>query len=233
MKILDLLIMVLVLIILAPLASAQSVVTQTAVGDGAQIIILDDDDGKRYLRYEGPFFPASGTAIANYLDSFQDIEWVEFHSPGGVLLEVNPPGIRLREREIPFVVKKGDVCVSACAFLALFSPDITLDGMLAFHVPYVQAMPSTMTLNDVAQMMNERTMRQTRQMFQNGYVAYLYLNIVRNSNIEKYLAFTDINELNKYRMTDPATFMDAPGEESLIVTVTSEGIQQYIEAERE
>jgi len=216
-----------------PAYAQDIIITRTSIGGNAQIIIFENTDGEKYLRYEGEFQESSGGAIAAYIDNFQDIKWVEFHSPGGVLLEVNPLGIRLREREIPFVIKEGDVCVSACAFLALFSPDIQLNGMLAFHVPYVTAMHSTMTLNEVSQMMNERTMRQTRQMFQNGYLAYLYLNIVRNSDIDKYLVFTDIEELNKYRMTDPAMFMDVPEGGSRIVTTTGEGIQTFISTERE
>lgn len=191
------------------------------------ITIAEDATGKKFMRYAGAFVPASGGMITTYLSRFPDIDYVEFNSQGGVLLEINGPGSLLRDMAIPFIVKKGDVCVSACAFLALYSPDIKLDGLLAFHLPYRTTFAREITLYGISQSMVERTLRMSRQMFENDWLLYLYLTVVRESDMKNYVVFDDISELEKYKMTDKSQFMDPPKEKANIIIMNAQELLTY------
>ncbi len=208
-------------------AMAQNVITAANLG-AFTITISEDDAGKTFMRYDGGFVPASGGAITNYLRGFPDIEYLEFNSPGGSLLEINGPGALLRETGITFVVREGDVCVSACAFLALYSKNIELEGLIAFHLPYRPGYSRASTLYDISQSMVERTLRQTRQMFDNDWLIYLYLTIARESDMTNFLVFNDIAELNKFRMTDKSQFMNAPEVNANVVIMDSADLSEYM-----
>jgi len=212
-------------------ASAQTILTY-AQGDQYAIMIVEDQHGRKFLRYQGDFVNHSGTVISNYIVNFPDIEYVEFNSTGGVLLEVHKPGVLLRNREIPFHVREGEVCISACAFLALYSQDIKLDGLLAFHLPYIEEFRREETLYDISQSMVERTLRMTRQFYQNDWMAILYLVIAQKSDLTTYVVFDDVDELMKFKITNKDQFMSRPDSSFIIHQMTVQDLQHYITTSR-
>jgi hypothetical protein len=219
---------ILLAIIYSSVAMAQDkILTSSDIGQ-AVIYVKENSGGEKYLRYEGLFIPYSGAAISNLLTINDDIKYVEFHSPGGLLSEIGETGILMRSRDILFTVREGDVCISACAYLALYSTRIQLDGVLAFHLPYLTGFTNEKTLYYISQSSVVGTLEMSRQLFKNGWKMFLYYVIAQESNLDNFVVFTDINELDKFRMTDPSTFVDGLLSDFPLIKMSGPELSAYI-----
>lgn len=69
-------------------------------------------------------------------------------SPGGHLLEGIKLGEFIRDNDIKVIVPEGERCASACAFAAIASYDLTLDGDLWFHRPFLPLLDTRMSIED-------------------------------------------------------------------------------------
>jgi hypothetical protein len=93
------------------------------------------------LRLTGPLLPGDADQLRRTLDSLKagGAITLELSSPGGDLLEGLQLGYLLRERGIAALVRRGDVCLSACAlaFLGAAQATVEFGGRVAFHNFYI------------------------------------------------------------------------------------------------
>ena len=64
------------------------------------------------------------------------VKKITFHSPGGSAMVGFNIGYFMKREGITAEVRKGNMCVSACAFAFIMAEDKIMEGMLAFHKPY-------------------------------------------------------------------------------------------------
>lgn len=167
-----------------------------------------DPQGRKLIRLEGDVGHLFGYNLTNLLQLNDDVEYIELFSTGGKLFEIREPGIYIRERSLPVHVRKGEYCISACAYLALFSQDIKVDGQLAFHMPYAEEFSRELTLYDVSQSTVVTTLLLTHDLFANGWALVFYLAIASVTDINNYMVFESGDELEKFRVNDVNRFID-------------------------
>lgn len=201
---------VLALLMMGSIAQAQDTTISTYSEPGAFVItVKETPDGVTYLRYEGDFVESTSLSLASAIKITPTAAYLELNSSGGLFYPDDPASAEIRIRGLPVVVKAGEICASACAYTAMASPDIRIDGLLAFHLPYNGAFAKEATLYDISQSSVEMTMLMAKRMFEQGWRLVLYYNIEQNTGLDTWMVFDDSQELDRYRFTDPATFMDA------------------------
>lgn len=205
------------------------VITTMQIPNSYAISVMVDEQGEKFMRYDGEFGHLTDYNIGVFLDQYRDIKYIVFNSSGGNLIEANSVGKRIRERDIRVWVPRGHMCMSACAYLSLFSKDIDIDGVMGFHLPYSPGYPRDASLYEISQSTVERTLRVSRDFFNNGFKLYLYLKISEHSSadIDTWLAFTDEAELNKFRFDDPSEFMDSVAG-AVYATGSTEAMMQLV-----
>lgn len=165
-------------------------------------------DGEQIIRVAGEIDHLFGYNLSTLLDNFPEVTRIIIVSDGGILEEIYAPAARIQKRKITVEVEHGSYCISACAFLALYSPNIIIDGQMAFHRPYYTSFDMNMSLYDVSQTATFQTIDMSRNFFDTGWKLILYYVIDFSTSSLTYLVFEDEEELNKYRMTDPSQFTD-------------------------
>jgi hypothetical protein len=170
------------------------------------ITVQRTPDGTKFVRVEGTFEYMFGYNLANILDLHPDAEYLEMYSTGGNLEEMNEPAKRLASLGIPVVVRSGEYCVSACAYLALASPDIRIEGQLAFHLPYSGGFPLDTTLYEVSQDAVLVTLMMNRFLFEHDWKLILYFLIQSTTDAETYVVFESEEELYKFKFDEPEEF---------------------------
>ena len=72
----------------------------------------------------------------------KDIKYIEMWGPGGYMEMGLQLGNRISKIEgVTVVVPKGKRCISACAFAAMGSKHIRIDGKLMLHRPFITGAP--------------------------------------------------------------------------------------------
>lgn len=214
------------------LSQENKIIDQVAAPNIYTITVYETPKETVFLRYVGRIGYMTSDMLVSMIEKYSDrLDHIQLSSPGGNLRETIDPGIAIRNHEIPIKIREGDACVSACAYLALYSPDIDINGLLAFHRPYFSQYDITNSIYDISQSTVTMTISLINQFFDNGWKTFLYYTIATESDDRIYVVFDNEDELNKYRFEDPANFMDDGGEGfrgGKMFKLTNEQIQQKL-----
>ena len=189
-------------------------------------------DGTKFARFDGDVGYLFGYSLSNLLQIHPDVEYLEMHSTGGNLDEIYAPAKVIREMGLPVVVRKGEYCVSACAYLAMASPDIRIGGQLAFHLPYFEAFSMNDTLYTVSQTAVVSTINMNRYLFDNGWKLIFYFMVQFTTDHEKFVVFESEEELDKFRYDDPTTFSENVPLDILFEVRTGPQISAFAQEQR-
>lgn len=162
------------------------------------ISVIEQEPGVKYLRFEGEIVPQMNFFFNTYLLT-HDPQWIELSSQGGTLSAVYSTGRLIREWGIPVVIKRGEMCMSACGFLAMYSPDITIDGLIGLHHPYRLYYDREETLEDIYDDGKLITIGMITAFYDNGWPMFLYYSLVERTDSYTYMLFKDTEEFNSYR----------------------------------
>lgn len=79
------------------------------------------------------------------------VDTVFMWGPGGSFYAGLSMGRMLKEHGAPrIIVPAGKDCVSACAFIAMSSDRVLIDGRMLFHRPYVRQVPAGLSIDDLS-----------------------------------------------------------------------------------
>lgn len=78
-------------------------------------------------------------------------------------------GRMIRESGARVIIPSGQRCISACAFAAMASKDVLVDGELLIHRPYVTQVPSMLTIDDLAGKYGEVYLHGVKYLLEMGY----------------------------------------------------------------
>jgi hypothetical protein len=188
-------------------APTQGEVIDSIVVENSYRITLEQlPNGTKFIRLNGAVGESFGHNLTTLIRRNPDIAYIELYSLGGIIGELDQPGSIIRERTIPVRVREGETCISACAFLALYSPDITIHGQLAFHLSYVNYFDSDMTLYEISQSNVTYSILTTRTMFDNKWSLLLFYLISEHSDRTNFVVFDSDADLNLFRITDMSEF---------------------------
>lgn len=189
------------------LAQAENEILQTRPNTAEFELTLERNEaGDTLIRVTGDIAQGFDVIFLAFMKASPDISFIEFNSRGGLISEIQRSGNHIRENKIPIVINAGEVCASTCGYLVLFSPDITINGLIAFHLPYMPAYINSATLYDISQSNIKQTLFTARDMFRNKWILILQYMIAANTGVDEFLVFDTEVELNKFRFTDPADY---------------------------
>jgi len=181
--------------------------TDSFTMDGQYTVTVNtDDDGNLYLRHDGNIGHLYSYIMITYLDKYPDIRYVVLNSIGGQVADSLVVGAEIRERDLPIKVEKGTFCLSSCAFITLYTTDLTIDGQVGFHLPYIPTYTSDDSLYSISQSMTETTLDMTTELFDNGWKLQLYLYIASYSDKDHFVMFDRAEDLNRFRFENAEDF---------------------------
>lgn len=183
-------------------------IIQTIIHPAGYTITLEKDvEGESLIRFSGRVGMHFDTVMSTMIRiNVDEISYIELSSNGGIMNEIIDAGNLIRKHEIPIVIRSGESCISACAFLSLYSPDIRIKGQLAFHMPYLEEYSRTESLYEISQKNIPITLYMVRTMYRNGWGIILHFLISINTTIETYVVFESTEELNLFRIENLGAF---------------------------
>ena len=212
-------------ILLAQVLHAEPI--DSYISDNLTIEVNEDSNGVVYIRLDGMFSEDLPFAMTSFITLYSP-KYIELNSDGGYMDTIEPVGSMISSNDIFIRINSGDMCVSACAFLALYSKNIIINGQLAFHIPYSMNYDGRMSLNEIANTSVADTVIQAKTFFNNGWILYFYFLIGILTDRDTYIVFTDSSELNKLRTTDIKSWAnDMPEVSFLVMSAASLKEWQY------
>jgi hypothetical protein len=154
------------------------------------------NSGMRYIAFWGAIEDGDADKLSDLLDS-TGIDVVVVHSPGGSATEGLSLGELMRDKDIKVVVPKRGMCLSACAIMFTGSNDQVLEGLLGFHVAWTSA---DLSANDAMQGGQYFGLLGAAHFIDSGYGLALPHIVTVTTSPEVFLVFTDIEELNRFRI---------------------------------
>lgn len=182
--------------------------------------------GESVVLFRGEMTLGSARSIELSLQQTQSSILV-MNSPGGFMVEAYQLGFVIQELGISVLIVDGDICLSACAFAVMASENLILNGILAFHSPYVENIPSGMSTEDFGAMERGAMMRMMIYTITMGYSVGLVADIHEQTSRHEYIVFDDVADLYRFRDNGVLTYdEDMP---TLYTIMTSDQIAEYVD----
>lgn len=139
----------------------------------------------------------------NELIASQEVRQVRMQGPGGHLYAGLAIGRLIHHHQLTVTIPEGTQCASACAFAALGSPKVYVDGKMLIHRGYFQQMPTMSTLDEFARRSGEGYLDTTRYLLEMGYTIGLAKAIVSGSSPCIFLDMGGKEFIDQLRNPDP------------------------------
>lgn len=178
------------------------------IADGTEFSIfrIIEDDGTTSLAYQGNM-TYTGIVMLSVELRAGTYDRLEMHSPGGLAVSGYILAATLEETGTPMVVRAGHACMSSCAYAALRAPELIIEGLLGFHLPYVDLYEVDMTPLDYAAISNGVTLQFTWFALNAGYNFQFVSLMALETTPESFMVFTDEDSLYQFR-TKPLTVVE-------------------------
>jgi len=92
-------------------------------------------NGVRTILFDGQFSGGTTDRLKAFLNENPERTMI-MNSPGGIFSEGIATGELIREMGVAVHIPSRAVCISACAFAAIASEEVKIEGIVAFHRPY-------------------------------------------------------------------------------------------------
>ena len=150
------------------------------------------------LRITGQTDMIQVLAASNHIRK-HDVKYIEMWGPGGYMEMGLQLGNHISRIEgVTVVVPKGKRCISACAFAAMGSKHIRIDGKLMLHRPFIVAVPTMTNLEDALAYMGKGYIKTAYYLEDHGYSRFVMDNIMNYTSPCKFMVYEDL-EVRKRR----------------------------------
>jgi len=144
------------------------------------------------LRITGPTDMIQVISASNYMTD-HDVKYIEMWGPGGYMEMGLQLGNRIsREETATVVIPKGKSCISACAFAAMGSGHIRIDGKLMLHRPFIAAAPILERLEDILAYMGRGYLKAAYYLEDHEYSRNVMRSMMKNTSPCKFMVYTDL-----------------------------------------
>jgi hypothetical protein len=130
-------------------------------------------------------------AKARYYFITKDVLVVSMHGRGGDYYAGLSLGNLISKEESLVIIPEGKECISACAFAAIGSDKITLNGSLLFHVPYTRAYGTNYTLQEISQEVGVVYVDMAAYLLRQGFSIHFAREILASTSPCKFIVVTD------------------------------------------
>lgn len=147
------------------------------------------DEETSTLRITGQTDMVQVIDASNYIRE-HDIQYIEMWGPGGYM----EMGLQLgnhisRIEDVTVVIPKGKSCISACAFAAMGSKHIRIDGKLMLHRPFIVAVPTMTNLEEALAYMGKGYIKTAYYLEDHGYSRFIMDNIMTYTSPCKFMVY--------------------------------------------
>ena len=144
------------------------------------------------LRITGPTDMIQVISASNYMTD-HDVKYIEMWGPGGYMEMGLQLGNRIsREETATVVIPKGKSCISACAFAAMGSSHIRIDGKLMLHRPFIVAAPIMERLEDTLAYMGRGYLKAAYYLEDHEYSRNVMRSMMKYTSPCKFMVYTDL-----------------------------------------
>ena len=164
-------------------------------------VVYEEVEGKSFLRYTGHIESGAGIHLKRLFMIYQPDVFV-INSAGGVVQDAYMIGRHLADHNIAVLVEQDTLCMSACAMIAMASKDLTIEGKIGFHTPYVTFLPIKFSLMEMIQKNNRDVTDFVNYFHENGYSHSLVNDILRQTNPTTYITFDTEQDFLAFRTND-------------------------------
>jgi len=150
------------------------------------------DEETSTLRITGPTNMIQVISASNYMTE-NDVQYIEMWGPGGLMEMGLQLGNRIsREETATVVVPKGKSCISACAFAAMGSSHIRVDGNLKLHRPFIARSPTMIPLEDVLAYMGKGYLKVAYYLEDHGYKRSVMENMMEFTSPCAFMVYKEL-----------------------------------------
>jgi len=164
-------------------------------------IVYEQVEDKSFLYYKG--YISSGIALQlRRILMVYDTDVLVINSTGGFVRDAYIIGRHLADYNIAVVVEQDTLCMSACAMIAMASNNLTIEGKMGFHTPYITFLPIEFSLMEMIQKHNRDVTDFVNYFHENGYSHSLVNDILRQTTPSTYITFDNEQDFLAFRTND-------------------------------
>ena len=175
---------------------------------GYFVKVVQQQDGTKNFVIRGNIVESMAVVTNTFIEKYPDINSVYISSAGGDMTPSRSLGNIFRKYHLTVLIKKGDACLSACAYAALYAHKIIIQGQLGFHTPYFPNYTRKETLDYINKSSRIPTLRQVKDFFKNRWHLYLLYLIIHHDIVDKkMLVFDRSADLERFKLHKTSTFV--------------------------
>lgn len=121
------------------------------------------------------------------------------NSQGGMMNEMMPVANFIHRKNIPIHIE--DVCLSACAYMLLFSSNVTIseNAQVGFHTPFFPLVPTNKTVEQLQREYSIMQFRLAIQLYEVGIPMSFSQFLLVHTDLETFAFLTDVNGIDTIR----------------------------------
>jgi len=146
----------------------------------------------------------SAIALISEIHS-NNIDGLEINSPGGLVTEGYTLGNYLagQNPDLPIYINYGDGCASACANAVAMSDNLHINGILAFHPPFIMELQTNVTLQEYGVFVSKAQYKMVEYFLEHGYsLDFLAIKFAVGTP-QRYMVITNADDLYAFRKSNP------------------------------
>ena len=159
------------------------------------------DDVTKVLSITGRTTNHQATAVYRIMKE-NDVTTVTISGDGGDYYAGLRLGRLIRNEGSVVVIPAGKTAVSAAAFAALGADKIIVDGALWFHVPYLNRVPTDVTILEISQMFGRAYVDMTSYLASMGIPMSFSHDLLVRTSPSKFVVIDDGGQIDRIRATE-------------------------------
>ena len=159
------------------------------------------DDVTKVLSITGRTTNRQATAVYRIMKE-NDVTTVTISGDGGDYYAGLRLGRLIRNEGSVVVIPAGKTAVSAAAFAALGADKIIVDGALWFHVPYLNRVPTDVTILEISQMFGRAYVDMTSYLASMGIPMSFSHDLLVRTSPSKFVVIDDGGQIDRIRATE-------------------------------
>lgn len=153
--------------------------------------LVEFDKSTATLKIVGPTDMVQTIDATNALRE-HDVDYIIMWGPGGRLKMGIQLGNMINKEDATVVIPKDKACISACAFAAMGSKHIRIDGKLMLHRPYIAGVNPMITLEESLAHMGKGYLLVAYYLEDLGYNRSVLDQIMKYTSPCKFMTYEDL-----------------------------------------
>lgn len=170
-----------------------------AISPAAALVVYDETT--KSLAVSGSTTNYQVTEVYRYMRN-NDVLSVTLSGDGGEYYAGLRLGRLIKAEGSAVIISAGSICVSACAFAALGSDKVIVDGELWYHAPYLTLVPTNVTILEITQMFGRAYVDMASYLVSVGVPVSFGHDLLVQTTTNKFIVIDDGYQIERMRATE-------------------------------